>query len=695
MTDRVTGEQREAPTRETAAARAPGRRTIGSRPAGGPARPTTGAWVAHRPLPGTAARLDGGLLGEWQVRNREVSLPAAVEHLRTAGNLENLQLAAAGASTGYRGPAFMDSDLYKTLEAVGWELGRTADETLAAFTDEAVALLRRAQLADGYLNSFIQVSGQASYEHLERSHELYCAGHLIQAGIAHARATGATRLLEVAQRFADQLARTFLGTNGGPDGHPVVESALVELYRQLGDPRYLHLAQQFIDQRGHGLVGDYYGFGRRYLQDHLPVQEAATVTGHAVRALYLEAGVADVAAETGDARLLASSITRWNDMIATKTAITGGNGSRHDGESFGDAYELPPDRAYNETCAAIASFQWSWRLLLATGQSKYADLMERLLYNGLAASVSADGRRFFYVNPLQRRTDHFEGDDPGRRREWFTCACCPPNIMRLLASLHHYLATTAGDGLYVHLFAGSHIEADVAGGRLTVEVDTGYPWHGEIRLRVTRAPGRPCGLAVRRPGWAGLITAALNGEPVSLTADEHGYLIIRRRWRPGDALVLTLPMRPALAFPDRRIDALRGTAALVRGPVTYCIEQADQPPGVSLEDLAVLPRPPLLDHRAAIPGIGQTVAVEASAVVLPQGAGPGGLPYRDSPSAATEPSDQASPGTAGEMQAVTIRAIPYFQWDNRDRGAMRVWVPVHDAYPPARDQPRARSHPAG
>jgi uncharacterized protein len=303
--------------------------------------------------------------------------------------------------------------------------------------------------------------------------------------------------------------------------------------------------------------------------------------------------------------------------------------------------------------------------------------LERLLYNGLAAAVSADGRRFFYVNPLQSRTDHFEGDDPGRRREWFTCACCPPNIMRLLASLHHYLATTAGDGLYVHLFAGAHIEADVAGGRLAVEVDTGYPWQGEIRLRVTCAPSRPCGLAVRHPGWASSVTAALNGEPVGLTTGEHGYLIIRRRWQPGDALVVTVPLRPALIFPHRRIDALRGTAAVVRGPVTYCLEQADQPPGVSLEDLAVVPGPPLLDQQATIGGIGPTVAALASAVVLPPGDGHGGLPYRYSPSQATEPGDKACPGPAEDMQAVTIRAIPYFQWDNRDRGAMRVWVPLY------------------
>ena len=245
---------------------------------------------------------------------------------------------------------------------------------------------------------------------------------------------GFDRLFGVARRFADHLVDTFLGQEGGLDGHPIAETALVELYRETGHRPYLELASQWIKQRGHGLIGDS-GFGRRYLQDHEPVRQASTEVRHVVRALYLEAGVMDVAAETGDAALLQTSIGRWADMLAAKTYLTGGNGSQHEGESFGDRFELPPDRAYNETCAAIASFQWSWRLLLATGDARYADHMERTLCNGFAGATATGGTRFFYVSPLQRRADHFEKDDPGRRREWISRACCPPNVMRLTASL--------------------------------------------------------------------------------------------------------------------------------------------------------------------------------------------------------------------------------------------------------------------
>ena len=310
-------------------------------------------------------------------------------------------------------------------------------------------------------------------------------------------------LLAVARRFADHLVDHFLGRQEGIDGHPIVETALAELYRETGHEPYLRLASQFIEQRGHGLIGDS-GFGHRYLQDHEPVRDTVTQVGHVVRALYLDAGVADVAAETGDAPLLASSLTRWADMVAAKTYLTGGNGSRHEGESFGDRFELPPDRAYNETCAAIASFQWAWRLLLATGDAAYADLMERVLYNGFASSTATGGTRFFYVNPLQRRADHFEKDDPGRRREWFNCACCPPNIMRTMASLQHYLATASGGTLYVQQFTGATLSAPLAGGVLGVEMATDYPWSGDDRAAGDRRPAAP--LRAGRAG-AGLVPA--------------------------------------------------------------------------------------------------------------------------------------------------------------------------------------------
>jgi hypothetical protein len=475
------------------------------------------------------------------------------------------------------------------------------------------------------------------------SHELYCAGHLIQAGIACQRGAGEPGLLAVARRFADHLVEHFLGRSEGIDGHPIVETALAELYRETGQEPYLQLASQFIDQRGHGLIGDS-GFGRRYLQDHEPVRDMVTEVGHVVRALYLDAGVADVAAETGDAALLASSLTRWADMVAAKTYLTGGNGSRHEGESFGDRYELPPDRAYNETCAAIASFQWSWRLLLATGDRAYADLMERVLYNGFASSTDTGGTRFFYVNPLQRRADHFEKDDPGRRREWFNCACCPPNIMRTMASLQHYLATVSRDTLHIHQFTGATLSAPLAGGVLAVEMVTDYPWSGRIELRVTGAPPRPCGLAVRVPAWSTAPEILCNDDHVR-AGQESGYLVLRRVWQPGDVIAFELDLAPRLTYPDPRVDAARGTAAIERGPLVYCLEQADQPEGADLLNLALRPGE-LWEAAATLPGVGRTIVITA-------GAAPGGDP-------------------AGDQ----VTAIPYFQWDNRDGRPMRVWVPV-------------------
>ncbi len=642
----------------------------------GPVSPTPDAAVAHRPLAGRAARLGTGLLHDWQRRNRDASLPLALRQLEAAGNLGNLRLAIAGAHEGYRGPVFMDSDIYKTLEAVGWELSRGPDPELADFAQETTTLLEKAQQPDGYLNSAIQVSGQPRYANLAYSHEMYCAGHLIQAAIACQRGAGLDRLLAVARRFADHLVDTFLGTDGGLDGHPVVETALAELYRETGHRPYLELASQWIEQRGHGLIGSS-GFGLRYLQDHEPVRQASTEVGHVVRALYLEAGVADVAAETGDAELLATSIRRWADMIAAKTYLTGGNGSRHEGESFGDHFELPPDRAYNETCAAIASFQWSWRLLLATGDGRYADHMERILYNGFAGAIDTGGTRFFYVNPLQRRIDHFEKDDPGRRREWFSCACCPPNIMRLTASLQHYLATVAGGTLYLHQFTGAELAAPLPGGELAVRVDTGYPWSGTVEIQVTSAPPGPAGLALRVPAWSTNPQLLLNGQPVPAGSAGAGYRLVHRQWQPGDVLRYELDLTPRRSIPDRRIDAVRGTAAIERGPLVYCFEQADQPAGTDLEDLALIPGD-LGERAATVPGVGPTVLIEAAALRSEPAGNPApsasGLPYRQDPEAIAP---AANP--AGDQVIAT--AIPYFQWDNRDGRAMRVWLPLAQPTP--------------
>src|SRR5215472_15106037 len=654
-------------------------------PGFGPAIPSSGAAVALRPLPYTGARLSGGLLHDWQNRNRAASLPLALRQLEAAGNLGNLRLVIDGARDGYQGPVFMDSDIYKTLEAISWELSRNPSAELAEFARRATALLEKAQQADGYLNSYVQVTGKPRYTNLAFSHELYCAGHLIQAAVAAQRTQRAVGLggpehgaepgdrprgvpqkengfglFGVGRRFADHLVKEFLGTKEGLDGHPIVETALVELYRETGHEAYLRLASQFIEQRGHGRIGDS-GFGSRYLQDHQPLRESRSIVGHAVRALYLEAGVVDVAVETRDAELLASSVARWEDMVSGKTCLTGSVGSRHSGESFGDRFELPPDRAYNETCASIASFQWSWRLLLATGEAKYADHMERILYNGFASGTSTEGDQFFYVNPLQRRADHFEEDDPGRRRRWYSCACCPPNIMRLVASLEYYLAAVAGNTLHIHHFAGASVSTGLAGGTFALDMATSYPWSGAVRWQVTSAPPGECGLAIRVPAWSTNPDFLLNGSPV-VPAIRNGYAVIRRRWQPGDVVTCDFATVPRLTYPGRRIDALRGTVAVERGPLVYCFEQADQPAGLDLEDLAVIPGE-VRDREATVPGVGATILVEAAAAALPPVTGPG-LPYS---------------GERGEQPAgdrATLTAIPYFQWDNRDGAAMRVWMPL-------------------
>jgi uncharacterized protein len=391
-----------------------------------------------------------------QENKNAYSTPLALRQLAAAGNLDNLRLAIrANAATparadgdgnayrgrprqlgpvdplpgtDYRGPVFMDSDIYKTLEAIGWELAHGPQPDLADHAASIIDLLAQAQQPDGYLNSYIQASGEPPL------HEARLEPRTVLRRASHPGR----------HRPAPRRWRLPAAGHRHPAGRPPGQRV-----RRPGEGpgrSSHHRDRPCRDVPARPVVGA----GRRYLQDHVPVRESVTETGHAVRALYLEAGATDVATETRDHELLDSSVRRWDDMLAAKTYLTGGNGSRHVDEGFGDRFELPPDRAYNETCAAIASFQWSWRLLLATGDAKYADHMERVLYNGFAAAISAEGDRFFYVNPLQRREDHFERDDPGRRRAWFSRACCPPNIMRLLASLSHYLATSADDTLYVH-----------------------------------------------------------------------------------------------------------------------------------------------------------------------------------------------------------------------------------------------------
>ena len=614
--------------------------------------PTASARVRLRPIDGCGVVIRDGLLADRQRVNREVTLLHGAAELERAGTLDNLRIAAGRMSGDRRGMVFSDSDVYKWLEALAWETQREPDGELERLASETTELVAAAQQPDGYLNSYWQLDGRERWSDLEMGHELYCGGHLIQAGIAAAR-TGSPRLLEVARGFADLLVDVF-GSDTDPrtDGHSEIEVALVELYRETADRRYLELADKLTSRRGFGFFAGG-RFDLPYYQDVEPVRAARSIVGHAVRALYLAEGVTDLYAETGDETLLESMLSQWDDLVSTKTYLTGGIGSRHYDEAIGDPYELPPDRAYCETCAAIASIMWNWRMLLVTGESRFADLIERTLYNGFLAGLSLDGGSFFYSNPLQSRGGH-------ARHAWNPVACCPPNIMRLLASLHHYLATTSDGGVQLHQYASSTIRAVCpAGGPVELAVETDYPWSGSVTVEVVACGDAEWTLSLRVPAWSRV--AAVDGRPFA-----PGYAELTRRWRPGDRVVLELDVSPRLTAPNPRIDAVRGCLAVERGPVVYCFEAGDLPAGASLAEVALQTEPEPVDGGPLAP-LGGVPAVSVAGVV------------RDLDGwGQTEYVDVRELPRDGPAAPAPLLAVPYFAWANRGDGAMRVWLPRFD-----------------
>ncbi|MEU6140513.1 beta-L-arabinofuranosidase domain-containing protein [Streptomyces sp. NPDC047081] len=626
----------------------------------GPVRPGPDAHVALRPA---VAEVTDGF---WHTRrdvNARTSIPQGPGLLESAGNLHNLRLAAGAAEGEFQGAyPFVDTDVYKWLEAAAWQLAQAPSAQLESDVDRIVSLVAAAQQSDGYLNTWFQlVKGGERYQDLRWGHELYCAGHLIQAAVAHHRATGRTELLDVARKFADHVDSAF-GPPGsgkeidGIDGHPEIETALVELYRETGERRYLDLAGYFVDRHGHGLLG-----GEAYCQDRIPVREATNVEGHAVRQLYLLAAVADLATETGEAELRSAAERLWRAMTTTKTHITGGLGAHHDWEDFGDPYELPNERAYCETCAAIASVQWSWRMALLTGEARYSDLIERTLFNGFLAGVSLDGESWLYVNPLQVRDGHTDpgGDQSARRTRWFRCACCPPNVMRLLAGLEHYLATSDDGGLQIH----QYVTGRYAAGPIAVRAETDYPWHGTIALTVEDAPAdRPWTLSLRIPQWCRDFRVRCGDETYDSPVVEDGWLRLERTWAPGDRVVLELALEPRLTAADPRVDAVRGCVAIERGPLVFCLEQVDHPGG-GLDDVVLdTTRPLAVKHRPDLLGGVTTVVAAGRRRAVPDA---GWWPYTTA--------DQV-PRQDGDP--VELTAIPYYAWANRQDGSMRVWLPT-------------------
>ncbi|MFC4554507.1 glycoside hydrolase family 127 protein [Georgenia faecalis] len=625
------------------------------------------ARTALTPLGMDTVRIDGGFWGQRQDLNGAVMIPHCLHWEHEVGWVGNFSALLEGRlAEDRRGREFSDSDVYKLLEAMAWEIGRSGSPALQETFDGIVALVAACQQPDGYLNTQFGNAGQRPrYSDFEMGHELYSTGHLVQAAVARLR-TGfglEDRLVAVALRAADHVCEVF-GADGLERvcGHPEIEVALAELYRATGEERYLDQAHLFLERRGRGTLRDI-EFGRAYFQDDVPLREADAFRGHAVRALYLAAAAVDAGVELDDGGLVDAIERQYRRTLARRTYLTGGMGSHHQDEAFGQDFELPPDRAYCETCAGVGSVMVAWRLLLARGDLRYADVIERALYNVVAASPAEDGRAFFYTNTLHQRSagTPLPSDEPSPRASgagraaWFEVSCCPTNVSRTLAQLGTYVATRSADGVQLLQFVPGTVSAELgAGRRVTLEVTTAYPHDGHVRIEVVEAPPGPWELTVRIPHWADGASVDLNDgrgpQPASAPAFVH-----RGSLAAGTVVDVAIPLVPRWVYPDERIDAVRGCVALERGPLVLCAESLDQPGGVDVAGLEVDPSGP-------VAGADGTVVAAGWHVDLPGEPDP----YRGAP-------------RRRARERADVHFVPYYSWGNRGPSTMRIWVPVgHD-----------------
>jgi DUF1680 family protein len=626
---------------------------------------------ALSPVPFTRVRIDDVFWAPRRKTNCEVSVPHQYAMNRETGRIDAWRLQWRPGTEPVP-HIFWDSDVAKWIESASYCLAEKRDPDMEAKIDGVVELMSKAQLPDGYLNShFIQVEPQMRWKNLGQWHELYCAGHLMEAAVAYWQATGKRRMLDVIVRYADHIDSYFgPGRHAGTSGHPEVELALVKLCRATGERRYLDLALFFLDQRGQrpsvferemeGLTPEQSAnnraffvrpdgsFNTEYNQDHLPVREQTEAVGHAVRAMYLYSGMADVGAETGDRSLVDADLRIWQGLTSKRMYLTGGIGPSGSNEGFTADYDLPNDTAYCETCASVGFVFWNHRLLQIEADGRYADAMERALYNGALAGIALDGKRFFYENPLESRGTH-------HRQGWFGCACCPGNISRLIASLGGYAYSESPDGAWVHLYAQGSATLEIGGRHVVLRQQTRYPWDGKVVVSVEpEAPAR-FALHLRIPAWASNARLRVDdGAPLAATP-VNGYVRVEREWRTGDRVTLDLPMpvERVRANPAVRQDV--GQLALQRGPLVYCLESVDNPF-------------PL--HRLVVPPTA-ALAARFEPDVL------GGIAVVEGPAQLEDDSgwDGELYGTrASRRTAVRIRAVPYYAWDHRAPGEMRVWL---------------------
>lgn len=629
-------------------------------------------------------QMTGGLWQERQTVNRSSTIPAIYRQLDKTGRIDAWRMDPDRERPKKRSVIYMffDSDTAKWLEAVGHTLTTHPDPELEALADWVIDLIAAAQLPDGYLNTYFPVfEPENRWKNLRDWHEMYNAGHLIEAAVAYYEATGKRKMLDVLQRYADHIEGLFgprEGQKRGYCGHPELELALVKLYRVTGEMKYLNFAKYLIDERGQQPhyfdleakergedPADFWFKNYRYCQAHLPLRQQTEVTGHAVRACYLYAGVADIARETNDSELLALSKQLWDDLTMHQMYITGGLGPAHSNEGFTFAYDLPNETAYAETCAGIALVFWAHRMFHIDPDGRYIDVMERALYNNVLSGVSHNGDHFFYANPLASYPyvnpyEHLSGvatEEHYRRKEWYFCPCCPPNVARLVASLGGYMVSVAPGRVYVHLYNDSVADIDLNGQSLRLTQQTQYPWDGAVTITVQADKPQRFDVALRIPGWCSKYALEVNGCAV-VAPLERGYVHIDREWQDGDVvqLMLEMPVERIAPHPMIRQDA--GQVALQRGPIVYCFEQVDNGPrlaNITLSRDAVLSA----EFDAGLLG-GATVIRGTAHRVEPQDWG----------------NDLYRPLThvTTVLTPVEFRAVPYFMWANRQPGEMRVWI---------------------
>jgi uncharacterized protein len=607
-------------------------------------------------VPVSAVSLGEGFWSPRRKVNVEVSIPTLLQLFEENGVVDNFRRISGHKQVARRGPLYTDSDLYKWLEAVAFVLQGGDNPKLRAMAEGVIGEIVAAQQPDGYLNTYF--SGEQRHTNMRGGHELYCLGHMLQAGIAWYRATGDTRLLDSGRKMVAYLLTNF-GPNKKPifEGHPEIEMALIELYRTTGNREYLDFAGYLLhgDPRNNASKDEIV-----YLFTIKPFTERTKLEGHAVRAMYASSGATDYYIETGDAQYWKTLGVLWDDMVRRKMYITGGVGSRSTGEAFGEPYELPNQVAYTESCAAIGNVLWNWRMLEGTGDAKYTDTLERALYNGANSGLSLSGSLYCYRNPLEL----VGNPDDKIRNPWYDTTCCPPNLQRILASLPGYFYSTSKDGVWVHLFHQGKLAWHLEDGSpIEVSQKTGYPWEGAVELTISPAAAKEFTVFLRVPAWAHGAKLSVNGK--AEPAPQAGaYAALKRKWNPGDRVTLAMDVMPRLTSANPRVRENLGKVAVERGALVYCLEELDQPKGVSLFDwtLAGANAPSRSEWRADLLG-GVTVvhhparATAESAVLDPL--------YS---TFAARPAGKDKPGD--------LTFIPYYTFANRGASAMEVWIPL-------------------